>query len=215
MILEYREYGTAHPDSIVILLHGYGSNSDDLITLAPELYNDLPRTKFISVNAPHKFEMDPNSNGRQWFSLLNREEDEMYKNAQIASKAIEKFIYEISDKHKLHNNRVALLGFSQGTMMAMHTAYRMENEIAGVLGYSGLLIKPSSLKNDIISKPKTMLVHGKDDFVVPPECMPIALNALNDAGVKTESKLINNLAHGINKKGIEGGALFLKTLFLI
>lgn len=213
MILEYKEHGPQNPNSIVIMLHGYGSNSDDLITLAPELYRELPNTKFISANAPEYFEMDPTGYGRQWFSLLNREEDEMYKNAQIALKPIEDFTYKIAKGHNIKVARVALLGFSQGSMMAIHSAYRMKSEIAGVLAYSGLLIKPSTLKNDIINKPKAMLIHGKDDLVVPPECMSIALNALNDVGVKTESRLVSNLAHGIDKVSIEEGAMFLKTLF--
>lgn len=213
MIREYKEHGAQNPSSIVIMLHGYGSNSDDLITLAPELYRELPNTKFISANAPEPFEMDTDGYGRQWFSLLSREEDEMYKNAQIALKSIEDFTYTIAKGHNVKVGRIAFLGFSQGSMMAIHTAYRMKSEIAGVLAYSGMLIKPSALKNDVINKPEAMLIHGKDDVVVPPECMPIALKALNDIGVKTKSKLIGNLAHGIDKVAIEEGALFLKTLF--
>lgn len=212
MIKEYREAGAENPDQLVILLHGYGSNRDDLITLAPELISYLPAAKFIAANAPLPFEGDAYGEGRQWFSLIKRDSTSIYQGAAQASVWLKEFIATMSNQLKIPYNKIALLGFSQGSMLAMQTAYRLTPQIAGLLCYSGMLAKPEVLADEITSSPPIMLIHGKEDQVLPAECMNIAHKALEKSGVSVDTLLRPYLGHGIDAKGIDAGGKFLQHI---
>lgn len=212
MISEYRESGSKNPEQLVILLHGYGSNYDDLITLAPELIPYLPKAKFISVNAPLPFEGDVYGGGRQWFSLMDRNPIPVYQGAAKASVWLKEFIARMSEQLGIPYDKIALLGFSQGSMLAMQTAYRLAPQIAGVLCYSGMLARPETLAAEIVSRPPAMLIHGEEDQVLPPECMGIACKALEDAGVSVDAMLRPFLGHGIDGRGIHAGGEFLQRI---
>jgi len=211
-INQQQEAGNKNPQQLVILLHGYGSNCDDLITLAPELRTYLPNAKFISLNAPLPFENDPYGDGRQWFSLIKRDSNSMYKGAAEAAEWVKQYIAEISEKTAVPYNKIALIGFSQGSMLAMQTAYRLGTELGAVLCYSGMLIKPELLSAEIVSRPPAMLIHGEEDQVLPSACLGMACKALEEAGVSVEGILRPYLGHGIDGQGIKAGGEFLRRM---
>lgn len=213
-ITEYLVDGAKQPKQLVILLHGYGSNMQDLITLAPDLYVGLPSCQIISVNAPCPFEKNPTSEMRQWFSLMSREEDFLYQGASEAAIGLQEFIEEQSAKFIIPYSKIALIGFSQGCMLALHAAYRMAPQIAGVIGYSGMLIKPKLFASEIFTKPPALLVHGEEDEVVIPQCMEMASQALRENGVSVDTILRPFLGHGIDPFGIHAGNQFLRKVLV-
>ncbi|AIF81989.1 phospholipase Carboxylesterase [endosymbiont of Acanthamoeba sp. UWC8] len=214
MTLEYLEYlsnKSPAPEQLVIMLHGYGSNASDLISLAPELAEYLPHAHFISPNAPHLFE--GGGAAFQWFSLTQRDDEFMTKGAREAEKILNGFIDEQAAKFKLTPSQVVLLGFSQGTMMSLHTALRREIPVRAVLGYSGMLLSPHLLKNEIKSSPSIMLVHGAEDQVLPASMMTLAQHTLNGLNVECKTLLRQKLGHGIDMEGIISGGKFLQGMF--
>ena len=141
-------------ERIVILLHGYGSNSEDLLSMVPEISSYLPNTLFISPNALYPCEL---SVGYQWFSLVDYDDERIAREVSIVSKEIAKFIEEQSEKYDVAYSNIAIVGFSQGTMVGLYTALRLEDAIAGVVGYSGKLVDPNALEREIKSKPSVLI----------------------------------------------------------
>ena len=209
--------------SIVVLLHGYGSNGDDLIGLAPFFARELPDTAFYSPNAPHLLE-GGFMGGYQWFGLAGYDPAAMMRDpkyladafralrpgTEAAATVLNKYLDQVLEHHTLDAGRLALLGFSQGTMMALHVGLRREKQIGGILGYSGALTGSDRLAAEIKSKPPVALVHGDADPVVPFGAMGEAEKALASVGVKYESHCVRGLQHGIDGEGAQFGAAFLK-----
>ena len=139
------------PDALVILLHGYGSNGADLISLAPYWAKALPGAAFVSPNAIEPVPQAPG--GYQWFPISNLDPHLMEQGARAAAQSVDRFIDRELEKYGLDAGRLALVGFSQGTMMALHVGLRREKQIAGVLGYSGVLVGARTLKEQMRSKP--------------------------------------------------------------
>lgn len=209
--------------SVVVLLHGYGSNGDDLIGLAPFFSRTLPETAFHSPNAPHALE-GGFMGGYQWFGLAGYDPVAMSRDPQYlaetfralrpgtaaAAAVLDKYLDQVLAHHALEADRLALLGFSQGTMMALHVGLRREKQIGGILGYSGALTGSDHLTSEIRSKPPVALVHGDADPVIPFPAMAEAEKALASVGVKYESHRVRGLQHGIDGEGAQFGAAFLK-----
>lgn len=199
------------PDSMVIFLHGFGSNGDDLIGLAPEWRAILPNTVFLSPNAPEKTPMAPN--GYQWFPLSTLAKEEREDGVYKAAPTLNAYIDKVLAEYNLTEDRLALVGFSQGTMMALHVAPRREKQIACVLGYSGALAGPHKLVPESKSKPPVMLIHGDSDDVIPFPAMFEAVGALETLGVKVEKHVSKNTPHGIAPDGLQKGGIFLTRSF--
>lgn len=211
--------------SVVVLLHGYGSNGDDLIGLAPFFARVLPGTAFYSPNAPHLLE-GGFMGGYQWFGLAGYDPAAMMRDPKYladafralrpgtaaAAAVLDKYLDQVLAHHGLEAGRLALLGFSQGTMMALHVGLRREKQICGILGYSGALTGSDHLAAEIKSKPPVALVHGDADPVVPFGAMAEAEHALASVGVKYESHRVRGLQHGIDGEAAEFGAAFLKRI---
>jgi phospholipase/carboxylesterase len=211
-------------ESVAIFLHGYGSNGDDLIGLAPFFAQNLPATVFYSPNAPQPWE-GGFFGGRQWFSLAGYDPDmlrrdpqrmggmyeRMFAGAEQASGFLNDYIDQAATHHQLAANRVALIGFSQGTMMAMHVAFRRSNSIACVVGFSGAMVGGSKLKDQITSRPPVLLIHGSDDPVVPVQALDEIKSVLTANTVSVETMTIPGLQHGIDQAGAARAAAFLKT----
>lgn len=215
MIKEFREMAPASgskPKQMVILLHGYGSNCDDLINLAPELAEYLPDAVFISPDAPQPFELEGYAASRQWFSLLDRSESTLLKGLQEAAKVLNAFIDQQMERFDLQDSQIALLGFSQGSMMTLHTAFRRAKEMLGILCYSGALVAPQLLDTEMNFKVNTMLIHGSEDQVVPITEHVKALNALQHRDVPVRALKCKGLGHGIDHLGLKSGGEFLKEL---
>jgi phospholipase/carboxylesterase len=204
-------YGSKNPKSIIVLLHGYGSNGEDLIGLAPELARVLPDTLFLSPDAPFPCEV---GFGFQWFSLQNWSPLSLLAGAEKAAPPINQMIDQALSDYNLPASKCALLGFSQGSMMSLYTAPRRKESLAGVLGYSGALVGGESLiQNPHIQKPPIHLVHGDMDMVVPVAAYYHASESLKMAGFTVSGSVQKGLVHSINQAGIDEGAAFLQRVF--
>ena len=214
-MLEYNEYKlTEKPSKIVFLLHGYGSNKDDLISIAPELATYLPDAVFIAPNACSQFEVaEDYFPSYQWFGLTDRSELSMLQGAREASIILKQFIEIISGSMSLKHEDIALVGFSQGGMMSLHVGLRCGLPVRCIISYSGLLVSPGTLAQEMTSRPKVLMVHGSEDQVVPIEQMSIAKKALDHNSVISYTKECVGLAHGIDADGIVHGGRFLREAF--
>jgi len=200
--------GTA--DSLVIFLHGYGADGNDLIGLSQPLAGILPNTAFASPNAPEPCAAAPM--GRQWFPIpyIDGSSDAaMMEGLGRAKAALNAFLDEQITETGIAANRVALVGFSQGTMMSLEVGVRREAQLAGIVGFSGRLLRAESLGGEIKSKPPILLVHGDADEVVPPQSLEDATTALKAAGVSVEAHSRPGLGHGIDDDGLRLAAEFL------
>ena len=128
------------PKSVVVLLHGFGADGNDLIGLAPHWAAQLPETEFVSPHAPFPCDMAPS--GRQWFSFQDRSPDMVLAGVRAAATILDGFLDDVLAARGLDEHRLALVGFSQGTMMSLHVGLRRKAALAGILGYSGRLLGP-------------------------------------------------------------------------
>jgi len=197
------------PTSLVILLHGLGSNGQDLISLAPMLAADLPETVFVSPDAPFACDMVPEGyeGSYQWFSLQDRDPHAVLQGVKTAQPILDTFITEQMEKYKIPSEKVVLLGFSQGTMMSLFTAPRFPEQLGGVLGYSGALCGEPGLR-----KMPICLIHGEADDVVPITAYNHARGKLIGKGFKVSGHTAAGLAHSIDQAGIDAGAAFLRDV---
>jgi phospholipase/carboxylesterase len=206
----------------VVFLHGYGSNGDDLIGLAPYFAQGLPDAVFYSPHAPFPWE-GGFFGGKQWFSLAGYEPDKLrtaagaaeldrdfFAGAEAAAAHLDPFLESVLARHQLPAAKLALVGFSQGTMMALHVALRRKPALAGVVGFSGALVGARRLARDIAARPPVLLVHGANDPVVPVEAMAGIVAALKANAVPVESHVIPGLEHGIDGAGAALAAKFLQ-----
>jgi phospholipase/carboxylesterase len=197
--------------SLVILLHGLGSDGNDLIGLAPYWAPRLPDTAFVSPNAPFPCDMAPY--GYQWFSLLDRSGPRILAGVQAAAPILHGFIDEELERHGLDESRLALVGFSQGCMMSLFVGVRRARPVAQILGYSGRLVGPELLAAEARSKPPILLVHGTADEVVPFDSLAHAAAALKEAGIAAETLARPGLGHSIDEVGLtEGGRRLVAAL---
>ena len=211
MTLEYVEHIPENkPNSIVILLHGYGADKNDLIGLAPHIAHALPDTAFIS---PDGISACESGFGREWFSLKSMDMDSIYTGLKIASPHIDSFIDEQMKRFDVTADRVALLGFSQGSMLSMHIAPRRKQQLAGVVGFSGMLAGSHALAEEIKTKPPFTLIHGDMDTIVDPEFLNIASTALIENGCTVDTLLCPNLPHSIDNEGLLTATAFLQKCF--
>ncbi len=210
-IENYYEYiPQGKPESLVIMLHGVGSNGQDLISLAPYLAQGLPKTAFVSPDAPFPCDMVPPGypNSYQWFSLHDRDPKPMLDGVKSAFPVLESFIEEQLKRLGLSHDKVALLGFSQGTMTSLYAAPRLKNKIAGVLGYSGALLWEEGAQHIV----PVHLIHGEADDVVPVQSREVAEKTLSEHGFTVTGHTTPRLTHSIDQKGIDSGAKFLKDI---
>jgi len=200
---------TGRGTSLVILLHGYGSNGADLIGLAQKWRALLPSTFFIAPNAPEK---SPHPGGYQWFPISSFAAEERASGTERVAPLLHEFIDANLSAHDLPPSKLALVGFSQGTMLSLHAGLRRKEQIAGILGYSGALAAPEKLKDEIRSRPPVLLFHGTDDPLIPCPAMFEAAGALKANGVPVETRLSEGVGHGIGQDGLEVGGRFLRRV---
>ncbi len=194
---------------LVLILHGYGADAANLMDLAYSFAPHLPDAHFIAPNAIANCEL---GSGYQWFSLKSRAQDFMYAEIKEASKILQQYVDLQLKRFALTYPQLIMVGFSQGAMMSLHLAPRLTNAIAGVVGFSGCLVGGAHLAAAITAKPKTLLVHGDLDEVVPYEAMAQAAKTLTECAVEVQTITCKNLGHSINDQGMRGAIDFLKTL---
>ena len=196
------------PTKLVIFLHGRGANGDDLIGLAPAFAQAVPEAGFSAPNAPYPCEGAPL--GFQWFSIENPDATARLSLVRETARNLNAFIDAELERLGLGDDDMALIGFSQGTMMALHLGLRRERQCAAVLAYSGRMMGPESLEAEISARPPVMLVHGTEDPLLPVALMDEAEAALKRAAVPVESHVREGLGHGIDEEGVKLGMQFLK-----
>lgn len=202
------------PQQIVLLLHGLGSNGKDLISLAPYWAKDLPNAVFISPDAPFVCDMVPAGypDSYQWFSLQDRNPDKIEASIKVALPLLTELIDNLLAQYRLSADKLALVGFSQGTMMSLYTAPRYQDKIAGVLGYSGALFGSENLPENT-NKPPIRLIHGEGDDVVPVMAYHDARTKLEKRGFDVSGHTTPGLPHSIDEHGIQSGGAFLADIF--
>jgi phospholipase/carboxylesterase len=191
--------------SIVILVHGYGSNGEDLIGLAPYWRDALTDTVFVAPNAPEPCPGAPG--GYQWWPVWNSDRAAGVRGAAVVLSA---FIDAQLARYGLTDDRLALVGFSQGTMLALHVAPRRERQLAGVVGYSGMLIDADAAA--VQTRPPVLLVHGDADPMVPVAAFHQAEVALRKLGFDLNAHVSRGLGHSIDMDGLRLGGAFLSRV---
>jgi phospholipase/carboxylesterase len=201
---------------LVVFLHGYGADGNDLIEIGRAWQQLLPQAAFVSPHAPEPCGQAPV--GRQWFALTFRDPNERWVGANKAAPGVERFLDAELARHQLPPSALALVGFSQGTMMALHVGLHRAVPPAAIVGYSGLLVlppdgNPETLAADIKSRPPVLLVHGDQDELIPVEALFQGTQALAAMGVPAEWHLSAGIGHGIDPEGLRHGGEFLARCF--
>lgn len=199
------------PKQVVIFLHGLGADGDDLIGLAPYFAELLPEAEFLSPHAPYPCDMAPY--GRQWFSLQDRDQDAILAGLEAVRPVLDSYLDAVLESRNLTESDLALVGFSQGTMLSLHAALRRRAPVAGVVGFSGLLAAPDRLVTEITARPPVLLVHGQEDPVVDFGFMDLAARALITLGVPVETLARPRLGHSIDDEGLSRGIQFVANGF--
>jgi phospholipase/carboxylesterase len=213
MALSGPSYGPAaggKAAKLVVFLHGWGANGQDLIGLAPHFARTLPTTSFVSPDAP--FPCDANPMGLQWFSFADNSQAQLLAGARLAASLVAAFLDEEQAKFGLKDEDTALVGFSQGAMLALHVGLRMKRRLAGIVAYSGVMIAAETLGEELTGKPPVLLVHGEQDSVVPAQASQVAHRFLVHSGLDARLVLRPNLAHGIDEEGLRQGQAFLQQV---
>ena len=201
----------AAPDKIVLLLHGFGSSGTDMISLAPQWQDALPGALFLAPHAPQRCGMM--GAGYQWWGLSGFAPSALAAGAASAAPAINSFIDRKLSQYGLSEADLAVVGFSQGTMMALHVALRRPRPVAAVVGYSGMLTGAAELAHKDYSKPPVLLVHGTADPVVPLAALHMAESELKRLGVAVATHISHRVAHSVDPVGLRLGREFIARAF--
>ena len=197
---------------LVVFLHGYGADGNDLIEIGRAWQGVMPNAAFVSPNAPHPCGQNPT--GREWFPLTDRAQNERWRGVTSAAPVLNRFFDAELARRNLPPSALALVGFSQGTMMALHHGLRRAVPPFAIVGYSGLLAvpldaNPETFAAEVKSRPPVLLVHGDRDDLIPPQALFHASSGLAALGVPVEWHLSYGIGHGIDQEGLRHGGEFL------
>lgn len=198
------------PKQLIVFVHGYGADGNDLISLGQYFAQVAPDAAFISPNAPYRCAASPF--GYQWYDVWVQDKAERLAAVRGTAAIFDTFLTEQLARHDLTEDKLVLIGFSQGTMMSLFVAPRRANPVAGIVGYSGRMEAPQALKDEIRCKPPVVLVHGDSDELLAVSEMETAAAALTENGVPVETHVRPGLGHGIDEMGIRIGLEFVKRV---
>jgi phospholipase/carboxylesterase len=206
--------GTAR--QLVVFLHGYGADGNDLIDIGRAWQGLLPDAAFVSPHAPRPCGQAPM--GREWFPLTFRDPNERWTGVSAAAPQLNAFLDAELQRRNLPSTALALVGFSQGTMMALHVGLRRRESPAAIVGYSGMLVIPENIDPDrfaaeIVSRPPVLLVHGDQDQLIPVQALMHAAQGLSALDVPVQWHVSPGVAHGIDQEGLRHGGEFLARNF--
>lgn len=199
----------AAPTSLVVLVHGYGADGRDLIDMGGAWGDLLPDAAFVAPSAPEPCAQAPV--GRQWFDLSDRDPHHIARGAVSATPVLAGIVAEELARVSLPPSRLALVGFSQGTMVALEVGLMMPSfRPAAIVGYSGLFTRAQARDlPEVAEPPPVLLLHGSDDEVIPAGALFASAYGLARAGVPVEWHLSHGLGHGIDEEGLAIGGDFL------
>ena len=199
------------PERLIVLLHGLGADGADLLALGEVLSRVFPTAQFVAPDAPYTCDIAPT--GKQWFSLQDLSRDQLKIGVSAVSPMLNDYIDAQMKRFDIEASNVAVIGFSQGTMLALHAVLRRPDPVAVVIGFSGMLISPEDLGDIGPAKPPVFLVHGADDPVVPSDMTRLAGEALKLAGFDVEAMIIPDLGHSIDENGLGVSVEILQRAF--
>jgi len=197
--------------NIVVLLHGYGGDGNDIAQITLNWKRFLPNTLFVCPNAPEKCLIS--SSGYQWFDLSQDNEKFILKESKKNEIILKKFLEEIKEKFSLPNSRICLSGFSQGCMMSINVGLSSDEKYSGILGFSGKIISKEDLSKRIIHKPETLLIHGENDDIVSCVKSLEAKDFFQRNKISVELEIIKNCGHHIPIEASSIGLKFIKKIF--
>lgn len=197
-----------NPNRLVVLLHGYGSDGNDLIGLAPYWRQIFPDALFVAPNGPHACDINPQ--GFQWFPLDLSREISRLTGSEAARPSINAFLEDLWAETGLGPEDTILGGFSQGAMMALDVGFRMEKPLLGIVAFSGGVIDPDNVGAHIKSKPPVCLVHGAEDDVVPVSMSVVGGEALKKSGIDVSVHVSPGAGHTIAPDGLQVAGEFLQ-----
>ena len=208
--------GGGAPRQLVVFLHGYGADGNDVIGLGREWSRLLPHAAFVSPHAPEPCGMAPM--GRQWFNLTFRDPTEMVRGVKHAAPALNAFLDAELKRHNLPARALALVGFSQGTMLALGVGLTRQPSPAAIVGYSGMFVLPNdgppdTVAAEIKAKPPVLLIHGDQDDLIPVQALLMGAQALAELEVPVEWHISAGIGHGIDQEGLRHGGSFLARRF--
>ena len=197
---------------LVVFLHGYGADGNDLIEIGRAWQSLLPDAAFVSPHAPRPCGQAPM--WREWFPLTFRNVEERWTGVNMAAPVLQSFLDAELARHALPPSALGLVGFSQGTMMALHVGLRRVAAPAAIVGYSGMLVVPENVAPErfaaeITSRPPVLLVHGDNDDLIPVQALFHAAQGLAALGIPAEWHVSPGVGHGIDQEGLRQGGEFL------
>ncbi|MBS0276276.1 MAG: dienelactone hydrolase family protein [Proteobacteria bacterium] len=193
---------------LVVLCHGYGADGNDLIGLAPMWQRLLPTVAFVSPNAPQRCDAGP---GYQWFPISRLDPAEMARGVESAAATLENFLEAELARLNLSGDKLALVGFSQGTMMALHVGLKRGVKPAAIVGYSGMLADQTLAAAP--DAPPILLVHGDADPMIPIGALFASAATLGRAGAGVQWHIASGVGHSIDETGLAMGGEFLARAF--
>ena len=208
----FSSFSKNEPKQIIILCHGYGGDGEDISVLALNWRRFLPDAVFLCPNAPEVCTVNPL--GYQWFDMTVENEETIFEKSLVAEKKLNTFLDQVLDDFQLDITNLALVGFSQGSMMIIQTALKKKEQINCLVAYSGKIINKQHLSGNIVSKPKIFLMHGDKDTIVSPSYLLESKEFLVQQGVKIKTKLFKNCEHKISVEGSSLGLEFLRKNLL-
>ena len=197
--------------NIVVLLHGYGGDGNDIAQVTLNWKRFLPDTLFVCPNAPEICSVNPS--GYQWFDLSQDNEEYIINKSKKNEIILKKFLNEIKEKFSLPNSKICLSGFSQGCMMSINVGLSSDEKFSGILGFSGKIISKKELSKRITHKPEILLIHGENDDIVPCVKSLEAKDFLERSKVSVQLEIIKNCGHHIPIEASSIGLKFIKKIF--
>ena len=195
----------------VILLHGYGGDGKDISMLTLNWKRFLNNTVFLCPNGHEPCKINPI--GYQWFDLETNDKNYILNEVKKAEDKLRKYIEEVKAEYNLENSKICLSGFSQGCMMSINLGLTSKDPFNCIVGFSGKIIDKEDLSLRLISKTKTLLIHGEKDEIVPPYNLLEAKYFFTRNSISIETLMIKDCDHHIPVEASSNALKFIKDNF--